>query len=104
VAATTATVLIERFASQRIVFTGVAGGAGDGVQVGDVVVAHDYVQHDMDASPCSSALEVPGYPVCAWPAMRNFGAAGAGSALLPDHRRHFCTRAQRAVRPARTRA
>jgi nucleoside phosphorylase len=38
-AATTATVLIELFASQRIVFTGVAGGVGDGVQVGDVVVA-----------------------------------------------------------------
>ena len=34
-AATTATVLIERFAVQRIVFTGVAGGLGDGVQVGD---------------------------------------------------------------------
>ena len=39
----------------RIVFTGVAGGVGDGVQVGDVVVAHDYVQRDMDASPCFRA-------------------------------------------------
>ena len=44
----------ERFGVARIVFTGVAGG-GRWVQVGDVVVAHDYVQHDMDASPCSRA-------------------------------------------------
>ena len=36
-AATTATVLVERFAAERIVFTGVAGGLGDGVRVGDVV-------------------------------------------------------------------
>jgi len=34
-AATTATALIERFGVQRIVFTGVAGGMGLGVRVGD---------------------------------------------------------------------
>ncbi len=61
-AATTATVLIERFAARRIVFTGVAGGVGEGVQVGDVVVAHDYVQHDMDVSPLFERWLVPGYP------------------------------------------
>ena len=38
-AATTATVLVERFAVSRMVFTGVAGGLGSGVAVGDVVVA-----------------------------------------------------------------
>ena len=37
------------------------GGVGDGVQVGDVVVAHDYVQHDMDASPLFPRWELPGY-------------------------------------------
>lgn len=60
-AATTATALIERFGVARIVFTGVAGGVGDGVQVGDVVVAQDYLQHDMDASPLFPRWEVPGY-------------------------------------------
>ena len=60
-AATTATALIERFGVARIVFTGVAGGVGDGVRVGDVVVAQDYVQHDMDASPLFPRWELPGY-------------------------------------------
>ena len=60
-AATTATALIERFGVARIVFTGVAGGLGAGVNVGDVVVAQDYVQHDMDASPLFPRWELPGY-------------------------------------------
>jgi adenosylhomocysteine nucleosidase len=41
------------------VFTGVAGGVGDGVQVGDVVVGSGYLQHDMDASPLFPRYEVP---------------------------------------------
>jgi len=60
-AATTATVLAERFTVARMVFTGVAGGMGDGVQVGDVVVAQDTLQHDMDASPIFPRWEVPSY-------------------------------------------
>jgi adenosylhomocysteine nucleosidase len=60
-AATTATALIDRFGVQRIVFTGVAGGLGEGVRVGDVVVAQRFLQHDMDASPIFPRHEVPGY-------------------------------------------
>ena len=60
-AATTATALIERFGVQRIVFTGVAGGVRPGVNVGDVVVARQFLQHDMDASPLFARHEVPGY-------------------------------------------
>lgn len=60
-AATTATALIERFGVDRIVFTGVAGGIGPGVRVGDVVLASSLVQHDMDASPLFAPLEVPLY-------------------------------------------
>ncbi len=60
-AATTAAVLIERFGVQRIVFTGVAGGLAPGVNVGDVVVARRFLQHDMDASPIFPRHEVPGY-------------------------------------------
>lgn len=60
-AATTATALIERFKVSRIVFTGVAGGLGHGVKVGDVVVAEDFVQHDMDSSPLFPRYEIPLY-------------------------------------------
>ncbi len=60
-AATTATALIERFGVDRVVFTGVAGGIGRGVRVGDVVLADSFVQHDMDASPLFPRHEVPLY-------------------------------------------
>ncbi len=60
-AATTATTLIEAFEVDRIVFTGVAGGVGSDVQVGDLVVADAFVQHDMDASPIFPRYHVPLY-------------------------------------------
>ncbi|MDP2262970.1 MAG: 5'-methylthioadenosine/adenosylhomocysteine nucleosidase [Hydrogenophaga sp.] len=60
-AATTATLLIQHFGVQRIVFTGVAGGLGPGVKVGDVVLARSLLQHDMDAYPLFPRHEVPGY-------------------------------------------
>lgn len=60
-AATTATLLIQHFGVNRIVFTGVAGGLGAGVNVGDMVLARQFLQHDMDASPLFPRHEVPGY-------------------------------------------
>ena len=58
-AATTAALLIHEFKSRALVFTGVAGGLRRGVRVGDVVVAQQLLQHDMDASPLFPRFEVP---------------------------------------------
>lgn len=60
-AATTTALLIQRFGASQVVMTGVAGGLGEGVAVGDVVVARELLQHDMDASPIFVRHEVPGY-------------------------------------------
>ena len=75
-AATTTTALIEHFGVRRIVFTGVAGGLGHGVKVGDVVVATEFIQHDIDASPLFPRYEVPLY------GQSRFRADAALSALL----------------------
>ncbi len=58
-AATTASVLLAQFDARAIVLTGVAGGIGPGVRVGDIVVARQLLQHDMDASPLFPRYEVP---------------------------------------------
>lgn len=58
-AATTATLLIERFGAQAIVFSGVAGGLHREARVGDLVVARELLQHDLDASPLFPRHEVP---------------------------------------------
>jgi adenosylhomocysteine nucleosidase len=66
-AATTATALVERFDVSAIVFTGVAGGLASGVNVGDMVVASEFIQHDMDASPLFAPLEIPLYGRAVFP-------------------------------------
>ncbi|MEY3427113.1 MAG: 5-methylthioadenosine/S-adenosylhomocysteine nucleosidase [Pseudomonadota bacterium] len=58
-AAITATVLIEKYQVQFILFTGVAGGLAPHVKVGDVVVGTELLQHDMNASPLFPQYEVP---------------------------------------------
>ena len=89
-AGTTATVLIERFGVQSIVFTGVAGGLGAGVRVGDVVLAETFVQHDMDASPLFPRHEVPlyGRSAFATDAALNAALAPAVQQVLSEVARH----------------
>ncbi len=47
-AAATTALLIDRFGVDAVVMTGVAGGIGSEVNVGDLVLAHSLVQHDFD--------------------------------------------------------
>ncbi|MBQ0933402.1 5'-methylthioadenosine/adenosylhomocysteine nucleosidase [Ideonella sp. 4Y16] len=75
-AATTAALLLDRFDVQALLFTGVAGGLGPGVAVGDVVVGRQFLQHDMDASPLFPRWEVP------MTGRSRFDADGAWSARL----------------------
>jgi len=58
-AAATVTQLLASFPVDRLIFGGVAGGVQPGLAIGDIVVATDLVQHDMDASPLFARYEVP---------------------------------------------
>ena len=50
-AAMCAQTMILRFGATKIINTGVAGTLSDKLSVGDIAVADDVVQHDMDTSP-----------------------------------------------------
>ncbi|WP_046113233.1 5'-methylthioadenosine/adenosylhomocysteine nucleosidase [Aquincola tertiaricarbonis] len=58
-AASTATLALDAFGAQALLFTGVAGGLAPGVRVGDVVVARELLQHDLDVSPLFPRYVVP---------------------------------------------
>ena len=66
-AAMTSTYLLMAGATQ-VVFTGVAGGIHPELQVGDIVVSSDCVQHDVDVTALGYRLgEIPG-EILSWPA------------------------------------
>ena len=50
-AAVCAQTMILKFAPTLVINTGVAGGIASGLGIGDVVVAENVCQHDMDTSP-----------------------------------------------------
>lgn len=58
-AAATATAMILEEGVDALVFTGVAGGIGPGVAVGDFVIGSELIQHDLDASPIFPRHQVP---------------------------------------------
>ncbi|WP_060874627.1 5'-methylthioadenosine/adenosylhomocysteine nucleosidase [Myroides odoratus] len=58
-ASATASALLLRFNVSEIIFIGVAGGIAPHIEVGDVIVARDLIQYDMDVSPLRPQYEIP---------------------------------------------
>ncbi len=59
-AATTSTMLIERYSISQIIFTGVAGGIQAHLNIGDIVIGKSFVQHDMD---CAGVLGIKRFEI-----------------------------------------
>ncbi len=57
--AATTTQLINDFDLEEIIFTGVAGGIKNELNIGDVVIGKKLYQHDLNASPFYKKLEIP---------------------------------------------
>lgn len=58
-ASATASALLLHFRVSEIIFIGVAGGIAPHIEVGDVVVAKNLIQYDMDVSPLRPKYEIP---------------------------------------------
>jgi adenosylhomocysteine nucleosidase len=55
----TAAVMIEHFKIDRLIVAGVAGAIAPHLKLGDIVVANESVQHDLDARPLFPQFEAP---------------------------------------------
>ena len=58
-AATTVTHLILEFKITELIFTGVAGAIVADLNIGDIVIGNQFIQHDMDARPLMAKHEIP---------------------------------------------
>ncbi|HHH50184.1 MAG TPA: 5'-methylthioadenosine/adenosylhomocysteine nucleosidase [Saprospiraceae bacterium] len=59
-AATTSTMLIERYKITSLIFTGVAGAISPSLSIGDIVIGTSFVQHDMD---CAGVLGIKRFEI-----------------------------------------
>lgn len=82
-ASSTATTLINHFGAQNIIFTGVAGAVSSELDVGDIVIGDNYVQHDMDVSPLPGMekYEIPLTGVTYFPAATTLLAPAQQAAI-----------------------
>jgi adenosylhomocysteine nucleosidase len=58
-ASATTTTLILHFQVDAIIFTGVAGAIDSSLNIGDIVISDNLVQHDLDASPIFPKYQIP---------------------------------------------
>ncbi|WP_199617780.1 5'-methylthioadenosine/adenosylhomocysteine nucleosidase [Paenibacillus alkalitolerans] len=82
--------LIDRFGVDCIIFTGVAGALHPDLNIGDIVVSTDAMQHDMDVTPLGFARGVIPYTdVSVFAADANLveAAYAASESLYPGHTR-----------------
>ena len=85
-------ILKDRFNAECIINTGVAGALSDELDIGDIVISSEAVQHDFDLSPIGyQKAEIPPFHTVAFPADPGLQqlAAQTAQAVLQDHR-VFC--------------
>ncbi len=69
--ALTAATLIEKFACEVVLFTGVAGAVSGALNIGDLIIADGVVQHDLDITAFGHPYGyVPEGDVCIWADVR----------------------------------
>ncbi|AGI47988.1 methylthioadenosine nucleosidase [Thermoplasmatales archaeon BRNA1] len=82
-----ANTLINQFGVDRIINTGVAGSLDNGLDIGDLVISSEAVQHDFDVSPIGFAKgEIPYTGLVAFPADASLidSALRAASECAPE--------------------
>lgn len=80
-------ILIDQFQVEKIIFTGVAGAVGPELNIGDIVVSTDCVQHDIDVTALGFASgQIPFTDVWVWEADKQLVelAVKAGQAITDD--------------------
>ena len=66
-ASLTATILIERFGCEMLLFSGVAGAINENLSIGDLIIADGVCQHDLDITAFGHPYGyVPEGDVCIW--------------------------------------
>ncbi len=68
--------LIDTFAVTHVINTGIAGLLNPELQVGDIVISSDLVQHDMNVGPLQ---------FCRWSNSRSPGFSFADESLIGTH-------------------
>ena len=68
-AAVCAQILVDRFGVDVIINTGIAGSLDAAIDIGDIVISTDAVEHDMDASTFGDPVgQIPLMDTCSFPA------------------------------------
>ncbi len=57
--AITTTQIINDYPLTEIIFTGVAGGVQENINIGDIIIGHNLYQHDLDARPFFDKFHIP---------------------------------------------